>query len=554
MPRSLARAALLALLATCAHPALADGWVDNVDGITLDEKGAVVRFAGLTITPDGRVGRLLRRGDKPPSKPEWRLDGKRRVLLPGLIDAHGHVAELGFSALQLDLSDTTSLADAMTKLANYARANPDKRYILGSGWNQEKWGLGRFPTAADVDAAVSDRPVLLTRVDNHAVLVNSAVLRLAGITPSTRNPAGGRIEREAKGVATGVFVDAARELVERIVPPPQGRDRDAAVLKAQEILLGLGITGIADMGTTVDDWNAFRRLGDAGSLRVRITSYAAGIEPAVTVAGSKPTPWLYDDRLRMVGIKLYADGALGSRGAWLKAPYADAATRGLPLIDDAKLRNLMSRASMDGFQIALHAIGDAANGQALAAIEELGETYKGDRRWRVEHAQIVDPADLPRFGRAGIVASMQPVHQTSDRTMAEARLGPNRLGGAYAWASMLRGGARVAFGSDTPVESANPFAGLAAAVTREGPDGQPAGGWQPQERVTREAAFAGFTTAAAHAGFGEDRVGRLAPGYRADFILVDRDPLVVTPAELRGTRVLETWIGGKRVYGFEVRR
>ena len=549
MPRLTTRLVLATLALLATPPAWADGWVDNVDGITLDERGAVVRFTGLTITPDGRVGRLLRRGDKPPAKPDWRLDGRRQVLLPGLIDAHGHVAALGFSALQLDLSDTTSLADAQTRLANYARANPDRRFILGSGWNQEKWGLGRFPTAADIDAAVSDRPVLLTRVDNHAVLVNSAVLRLAGITPSTPDPAGGRIEREAKGVATGVFVDAARSLVERVVPPPQGRERDAAVLKAQEILIAYGITGIADMGTSVEDWNTFRRLGDAGQLRVRITSYAAGIEPALAVAGSRPTPWLYDDRLRMVGVKLYADGALGSRGAWLKAPYADAPTRGLPLIDDAKLRNLASRASMDGFQIALHAIGDAANAQALAAFEELSETYKGDRRWRIEHAQIVDPRDLPRFGNAGIVASMQPVHQTSDRLMAEARLGPDRLVGAYPWASMLQRGVPVAFGSDTPVESASPFVNMAAAVTREGPDGQPAGGWQPHQKVDREAALAGFTTGAAYAGFAEDRVGRLAPGYRADFILVDRDPLAVTPTELRGTRVIETWIGGKRVFG-----
>ena len=297
MPHLLFRLALGAL-ALAAQPAIADGWVDNVEGITLDATGQVVRFTGLTITPDGRVGKLIRRGDKPPVKPEWRLDGKRRVMLPGLIDAHGHVVDLGFSALQLDLSGTTSLADAQARLRDYAKANPDKRWILGSGWNQEKWGLGRFPTAADVDAAVSDRPVLLTRVDGHAVLANTAALNLANITPSTPEVAGGRIERLAKNVPAGVFVDAAQSLVQRVVPPAQPRDRDAAVLKAQEILVGFGITAIADMGTSVDDWNAYRRVGDAGQLRVRIMSYAAGIDPAITIAGarlstvSRPTSWI----------------------------------------------------------------------------------------------------------------------------------------------------------------------------------------------------------------------------------------------------------------------
>jgi hypothetical protein len=303
------------------------------------------------------------------------------------------------------------------------------------------------------------------------------------------------------------------------------------------------------MGTSAEDWNAFRRFADLGGLKLRIISYAAGIEPMLAIAGGGPTPWLYGERLRMVGVKLYADGALGSRGAWLKADYADApGQRGLQFLDDAKLRNLMSRAAMDGFQVAVHAIGDAANQQALDAIEELALTYKGDRRWRIEHAQIVDPADLSRFGRNGIVASMQPVHQTSDRLMAEARLGPNRLAGAYAWKSMLDGGARLAFGSDYPVESPNPFPGLAAAISREDAQGQPPGGWQPQQKVGIEQALAAFTSGAAYAGFAEDRIGALAPGKNADFLLIDRDIFAATPADIRATRVMETWIGGVRAW------
>ncbi|WP_136162630.1 amidohydrolase [Sphingomonas flavalba] len=542
------KAALLLALAAFAAPALADGLIDNVDGATLTAEGKLVRFNGLLITADGKVAKLLDRYDKRPDKLDFRLDGKGKALIPGLIDAHGHVMDLGFSALTLDLSDTRSLDEAKAKIAAYAAANPARPWILGTGWNQEKWGLGRFPTAADIDAVIADRPVWLARVDGHAGWANSAAMKAAGITAKTVSPAGGRIEK-AGAMPSGVFVDSARALVDKVVPPPNPRDRDLALVKAQEILLGFGITGIADMGTTLDDWMTYRRAGDVGRLKVRIIAYAHGTDTMQTIAGPEPTPWLYDDRLRLVGVKLYSDGALGSRGAWLKQPYADApGERGLGFLDDARLRNLMSRAAMDHFQVAVHAIGDAANAQLLDAIDELSETYKGDRRWRIEHAQIVDPADIARFGRHGIVASMQPVHQTSDRLMAEARLGPARLSGAYAWASIRKTGAHLAFGSDTPVESANPFPGLAVAITREDANGEPIGGWQPQERVSRETALAGFTIEAAYAGFADDRLGSLEPGKRADFLLLDANPLDLPPAKLRALRVDETWIGGQRVY------
>jgi predicted amidohydrolase YtcJ len=531
---------LLSLTLLLATPAFADGWVDNVNGVTLDAAGNVVRFNGLTVTADGKIGKLLQRGDKV-TKPDWKFDGKGRTLLPGLIDAHGHVMSLGFTALTLDLSETTSLADAKAKISAYAAAHPDRRWIIGRGWNQEKWGLGRFPTATDLDG-IADRPIWLSRVDGHAGWANAAAMKAAGVTAATKSPAGGRIEN-------GVFVDAAQDLIDKAVPPPLSKDSDVAFLKAQEILKEFGITAIADMGTSVSDWNTYRRAGDGGRLQIRIFGYSAGIEPMLSIAGGEPTPWLYGDRLRLGGVKLYTDGALGSRGACLKKPYADAPTQtGLCFLDDAKLRNLMTRAAMDGFQTAIHAIGDKADAQVLDAIEDLAPTFKGDRRWRIEHAQIVDPVDLARFGKNGIIASMQPVHQTSDRTMAEVRLGPDRLSGAYAWATMLKNGSRLAFGSDVPVESANPFPGLAAAITREDEKGQPFGGWQPQERVTREQALAGFTTGGAYASFAEDKIGRLASGFRADFIIVDQDPMMAAPTAIRATKVDETWIGGVRVY------
>lgn len=535
-------AAAALLLATVSTPTMADTLVQNAAGIQVGQDGKLERFSGMLIGDDGKVKKLLHGEMLKLGGGTRVIDAGGRTLLPGLIDAHGHVLGLGFGALQLDLVGTPSLSDLQARLKAYAAANPGKGWIIGRGWNQENWADKRFPTSADLDAVVADRPVWLERVDGHASVGNSAALKAAGITAATRAPTGGRIEQ-------GLFVDAATELVASKIPSPSSAAFDAALAKAQELMLANGLTGAADMGTDDYGWNAMRRLGNRDLLKVRIMSYGASIEALKTNAGNRPTAWLYDGKLRMAGLKVYADGALGSRGAWLKQPYHDMpSTRGLSLIDDATLRKNAGFAAAHGFQVATHAIGDAANSQVLSAYEELGRQYPGDRRWRIEHAQILDIADLPRLAKGGIIASMQPTHQTSDRTMAEARLGPERLGGAYAWQSLLRSGARLAFGSDFPVESPNPFPGLSAAISRQDPAGEPAGGWRPQERVSFEVALAGFTRDAAYAGFAEDRIGSLDPGKYADFILVDRDVSKVSPVELAKTRVLETWVGGKKVW------
>ncbi|KMS58532.1 amidohydrolase [Sphingobium cupriresistens] len=547
-------------------PAYASGVIDNVNGIALDPSGKVVRFGALLIDDDGKVEKLLpgryqepkyERPKKPKKGQPWpeppkglafKLDAGGKTLIPGLIDAHGHVMGYGLSLITLDLSETRSLAEAQAKIRAYAQANAGRKWIIGTGWNQEQWGLGRFPTAAELDAAVGDIPVWLERIDGHAGWANSAAIRAAGITPATKAPMGGRIEM-AGGKPAGVFVDKAMDLIQKVTPPPAPKDRDIALEKAQRALLAVGITGIADMGTSIEDWQAFRRSADRGALRVRIMSYAYGIDNMVLIAGPEPTPWLYDDHLRMGGVKLLLDGALGSRGAWLRADYADApGQRGLPMIPDTQLRNFMSRAAMDNFQVAVHAIGDAANHELLNAIEELNDTYKGDRRWRVEHAQIVSPSDLTRFGSLGAIASMQPVHEASDWRMATARLGEARLNGAYAWKTMLDNKVPLAFGSDVPVESPNPFAGIAVAMSREDGKGEPVGGWRPDQRVSFEAALDGFTRQAAYASFADKKFGSLVPGQRADFLLIDRDISTARPADIRQTQVLETWIGGKRVY------
>ncbi|HKY79962.1 MAG TPA: amidohydrolase family protein [Sphingobium sp.] len=562
------KAGLLAAVAALALPSplLASGIIDNVNGIALDANGKVVRFGSMLIDDEGKVERLLpgryqeppvqrakkrKKNDPAPvatGRPSFKLDAGGKTLIPGLIDSHGQVMKLGLSLITLDLSDTRSLAEAQAKIRSYVAANPGRKWILGTGWDQDRWGLDRFPTAADLDAAVGDVPVWLERIDGQAGWANSLAIRAANILATTRAPVGGRIEM-AGGKPAGVFVGPAMDLVGRVAPPPAPKDRDIALEKAQQALLANGVTGIADMGTSIEDWQAFRRSADRGALRVRIISYASGLDNMVLIAGPEPTPWLYDDHLRMGGLNLVLDGTLGSRGAWLKADYADATgQRGLPIIPATQLRNMMSRAAMDNFQIAVDASGDAANSELLDAITELGETYKGDRRWRIEHAQIVDPIDLPRFGQNGIVASMQPAQAGADRRMATRRLGETRLNGAHAWKAMLDHRVPLAFGSGTPGGRPNPFIGIAAAMSREDETGEPAGGWKPEQRVAFEAALDGYTRQAAFAGVAEKRFGSLIPGQRADFLILDRDISVARAADIRATQVLETWIGGKRVF------
>jgi len=536
------RKTVLALMAALiASPSWSDTLIQNINGIQVGTDGKIEQFDALLIGDNGRVINIFRpEADYAVPTGANVIDGGGHTLLPGLIDAHGHVLGLGFSALQLDLVGTSSLDDLKKRLRAYATAHPDARWILGRGWNQELWPVKQFPTAADLDSVVSDRPVVLERVDGHAVVANSAAMKAAGVTPETKSPPGGRIEN-------GLFVDNAIELVSKAVPPATAAESDQALAKAQDILLSYGVTGVGSMSTSLADWNAMRRAGEAGRLNVRLMVYA----DALGLLGEVPNPtdWLYRDRLRMVGIKFYADGALGSRGAWLKQPYSDKPeTRGLQFHSDAEMFQLAEMAAAHGFQIATHAIGDAANAQVISTYEQLTKKYGTNRRWRIEHFQIADPADIPRLAPAGIIASMQPTHQTSDRLMAEKRLGPNRLAGAYAWQTVLKSGAKLAFGTDFPVESSNPFPGLSAAVSRQDMEGQPPGGWIPAERVTFEQALQAYTRGAAFAGFAEDKIGSLEPGKWADFVIVDRDPTKVDPQSLARTQVLETWIAGKKIW------
>ncbi|MET0249583.1 MAG: amidohydrolase family protein, partial [Sphingobium sp.] len=361
---SVALAGLIALLPTTA---LASGVIDNVNGIALDATGKIVRFGAMLIDDDGKVAQLFpgryqepprkkpKKGQSWPKGHDFKLDAGGKTMIPGLIDGHGQIMGLGLSFITLDLSDTRSLTEAQAKIRAYAQENGGRNWIVGRGWDEERWGLGRAPTAADLDAAVSDVPAWLERADSSAGWANSAALRAAGAANAARGRA-------------GLFVGESMDAIRRVVPAPAPKDRDIALEKAQRALLTAGITAVTDMGTTIDDWQAYRRSADRGALRVRILAYAAGLPDMVTIAGPEPTPWLYDDRLRLGGVQLTLDGSLASRGAWLKAGYADAAgQRGRPLIPDTQLRNMMSRAAMDNFQIAIDASGDAAASEALDA-------------------------------------------------------------------------------------------------------------------------------------------------------------------------------------------
>ena len=542
------RIVLALLLASAAD---AKTLVVNANGYTINDTGALTRFTGLLIGDNGKLLATLREGAAEPklAAGDYRLDVKGKTIFPGLIDAHGHVMDVGFGLRQLDLTQATSLADAQGKARTYAAANPAAKWIRGRGWNQVVWGVDRFPTALELDAAIAERPAWLERVDAHAGWANSAAMKAAGITAKTRDPAGGRIIRDKLGNPTGVFIDSAMALIDKAAPPPTAGDSEEAFAAALQYFATLGLTGIHDMGTSPSDWALYRAFGDMGRLSIRITAYAAGMPAMEQISPLRPTPWLYGDRLRLQGIKFFGDGALGSRGAWLLAPYSDEpTTRGLQFLDDTKQKNFFSRANFLGYQVATHAIGDAANRQALDSFAELRATYGDKFRNRIEHAQVIAPADIPRFAELQIIASIQPTHATSDKAMATARLGEGRLEGAYAWASLRQAKARIALGSDTPVEPANPFFGLHAAVTRQDRNNQPPGGWRADQAMSLQQALKGFTADAAFAGGAETRVGTLTEGRWADFILLDRDPFGIPPADLPKVQVQETWLAGQRVY------
>lgn len=549
-PRSLLALALAAVLPVAQAQAMTV--IDHANGYTLNAAGKLTRFTALAFDDKGKiiaVGSAAAVAAKAPGAKH--VDVQGRTVLPGLIDAHGHVFGLGEIAAGVELYSATSLAAALQAVAEYGRAHPQHAWLIGNGWNQEIWKLGRFPTAAELDSVQSERPVWLHRVDGHAGWANSRALQLAGIGRDTPDPAGGKIERDAAGDATGVLVDGAMALMERVLPPPSDASNRAALDGALASLARVGLTSVHDAGIGVDQDRLYRQYADQGKLTARVYGMIADTTADFDqLSAGGPLASYAGDLYALRAVKLVSDGALGSRGAALMQPYSDLpSSRGLLFYPDAVMQAKMEKAMRAGYQVNVHAIGDDGNRQILDGFDKLiGRYHSGALRHRIEHAQVVAPADIGRFRKLGVIASMQPTHATSDQNMAEQRVGPRRILGAYAWHSFLQQGSRIACGSDFPIEAPNPFAGLRAAVTRQDAAGVPAGGWYPQQAMTLLQAFRCFTVDAAYAAHQERVIGTLEAGKWADFIVVDRDLFKVPASEIGQTAVLQTWLAGRQVY------
>jgi len=477
------------------------------------------------------------------------IDLKNGYVYPGFIDAHAHFGGLGRFRRQLDARATKSFDELVALAKERAAKAAPREWILGGRWDQASWGMKEFPTHHKLSEAVPDVPVLLSRVDGHAALANKKAMDLAGITRDTPDPAGGDILRDANGDATGIFVDNATDLFKRAIPP-RAVPPETSALEAQEACLKVGLVGVHDMGVSTEEVDAYKRLEESGKLKMRL--YLAlndSSRIAETLATRKPE---VGERVTVRAVKLYQDGAMGSRGALLLEPYSDKSVNdkgepnvGLRVGDIAHLKEVSSAAAKHGWQVCVHAIGDRANREVLDAFEAAGAK---EARFRIEHAQCINLADIPRFAKLGVIASMQPTHCTSDMRWAEDRVGKDRVKGCYAWRRLLDAGARLAGGSDFPVEDENPLLGFIAAVTRQDLEGKPEGGWQPDQKLTREEALRMLTLDAVYAAFEENVRGTLAPGKYADFVILSGDLMKTPDAELKNLRVVQTVIAGETVY------
>ncbi len=474
-----------------------------------------------------------------------------RTVIPGMVDAHAHLLGLGQSLRTVNLVGSKSYDEVIARVVERAKGQPAGTWILGRGWDQNQWGDTRFPTQDALSRALPDHPVYLERVDGHAGLANAAALRVAGVTAASKDPSGGRIERTSAGEPTGLFIDNAGALVEGAIPPLSRDATRQAIKAAIAESHRWGLVGLHDAGASRGTIDLIEEMAKAGEIPFRLYVMIGDDSAAVShYLARGPQSGLYDNTVWIRSFKLYADGALGSRGAALLEPYADDPNNtGLLLSRPAHIQDVARRALKAGFQVNAHAIGDRGNRIVLDAFDAaLRAAPTADHRFRVEHAQILHHDDIPRFATLGVIPSMQAVHQTSDMYWAGNRLGAGRLLGAYAWRSLLATGIPVPNGSDAPVEAVNPLLSFHSAVSRQDAENWPAGGWHPEQRMTRDEALKSMTIWPAYAGFQERTMGSLTPGKLADFVVLDRDIMTVPDGDILGTAVLATYVGGKAVY------
>lgn len=479
------------------------------------------------------------------------IDLHGATVLPGLADAHGHISGLGEFLHDADLVGSLSYEEAISRTVQHAGKVAKGEWVIGRGWDQNRWASKQFPTSDALTRAFPDNPAMLERVDGHALLANARAMEAAGVTAATKDPAGGRIVRDASGNPTGVFVDNAKALIMSAIPRPTPAQMEKMLDAALAECYRWGLVAVHDPGeprAIIDVMESMARKGAFG-LRgyILISDDSADIAHYYTLG---PRSELYGGHLWVRAIKLYADGALGSRGAALLSPYSDdPGNSGLLVSTEAHLQDVATSALKHGFQVATHAIGDRGNRNVLDAYEAaLKAVPTANHRFRVEHAQIIDPADIPRFAELGVIPSMQASHQTSDMRWAEDRLGPSRIRGAYAWRSLLNTGVIIPNGTDFPVEHVNPLITFHSAVTRADATGWPDGGWFPEQRMTRDEALRSMTIWPAYAGFQEHVMGSITPGKYADFTVLDKDIMTVPDKDILKTQVISTYIGGKSVY------
>ncbi len=519
--------------------------IHNIHGNTINQ-GKQVVFDAIAFE-DGKV---LKIGKKDTLDNQYKsanlIDGQSKSLLPGLHDAHGHVFGLAKLKNEIDLMSVTSLEESLQIIQKFIDDHPNNAWILGRGWNQALWEGKKFPTFKDLDTLKTDKPIWLRRVDGHAGWANSKAMEIAKTSQYLKNLPGGEIIVDEQGVQTGIFVDNAMELVSEHIGVEKNTDNTKLIHEALEYLASLGITSVDDAGIDWLEYDIYKSLTKENTLPIRINvmlgSWSKVLDKMLAYGPYK------DDFLQIHMIKYVSDGALGSRGAAMIKPYDDRPdTTGLFVQSKEFIQKTVFANAKDGWQAGIHAIGDKANRISIEIFSD--PRAKTDKiRHRIEHAQIIDFEDLSRIKTNNIIASMQPTHATSDKNMAEDRIGRQRLRGAYAWQTLLKKGVVIASGSDFPVELPNPFYGLHAAVTRQDRDNQPKGGWIPVENMSVKQALESFTISAAYANRRENELGSLEPGKWADFILVDQDIFNIPKQDIWKTQVLETWIAGKQIF------